>query len=60
MNIDNLLRFMNLYKFSNYNMVGYIDPMPEYYLHIDPSKLSDDEWAEKFKQLDDIRCREAI
>ena len=43
-----------------HNMVGYIDTMLEYYLHIDPSTLSDDDWAEKFKQLGDIRRREAI
>ena len=60
MNIDNLLKFIKLYKFSNYKMVGDIDTMLEYYLHIDPSTLSDDEWAEKFKQLGDIRRREAI
>lgn len=29
-----------------------------YYLHIDPNKLTDEEWAEKFKQLADIRKRE--
>lgn len=41
-----------------HNMVGYIDTMLEYYLHIDPGVLSDEEWAEKFKQLGDIRRRE--
>jgi hypothetical protein len=29
-------------------------------MHIDPSKLTDEEWAEKFKQLADIRKREVI
>lgn len=32
--------------------------MLEYYLHIDPSKLSDEEWALKFAQLADIRKKE--
>lgn len=32
--------------------------MLEYYLHIDPSKLNDRQWAEKLKQLGDIRQRE--
>jgi hypothetical protein len=29
-------------------------------MHIDPSKLTDEEWADKFKQLADIRKREVI
>ena len=41
-----------------HNFVGYVDTMLEYYLHIDPSELTDEEWAEKFKQLADIRKRE--
>jgi hypothetical protein len=32
--------------------------MLEYYLHINPDKLSDEEWAEKLAQLQDIRERE--
>ena len=32
--------------------------MLEYYLHIDPSSLSDQQWAEKLKQLADIRQKE--
>jgi len=32
--------------------------MLRYYLHIDPDKLSDEQWAETFKQLADIRQRE--
>lgn len=32
--------------------------MLEYYLHIDPNKLTDEEWAEKFAQVADIRKRE--
>ena len=41
-----------------HNFVGYVDTMLEYYLHIDPSKLTDEEWAEKFAQVADIRKRE--
>lgn len=32
--------------------------MLEYYLSINPSTLSDAEWAEKWAQLQDIRKRE--
>lgn len=32
--------------------------MLEYYLGIDPSTLTDEAWAEKFAQLQDIRKRE--
>ena len=32
--------------------------MLEYYLHIDPDRLDDHEWAEKVKQLEDIRQKE--
>jgi hypothetical protein len=33
--------------------------MLQYYLHItDPDSLTDLEWAQKFKQLEDIRKRE--
>ncbi|MBO7287357.1 MAG: hypothetical protein J6U85_03915 [Bacteroidales bacterium] len=39
-------------------ILSYVDTMLEYYLHIDPSELTDEEWAEKFKQLADIRKRE--
>lgn len=41
------------------NWIGYINTMMEYYLHIDPHTLSDDEWAEKFAQLQNIREGEA-
>ena len=41
------------------NPIGYIDTMLEYYLHIDPSTLSDAQWAEKFMQIADIRKRES-
>lgn len=30
-----------------------------YYLHLDPDTLTDEEWAETFAQLIDIREREA-
>ena len=41
------------------NWIGYVDTMLQYYLHIsDPGGLSDEEWAVKFKQLEDIRKRE--
>jgi len=33
--------------------------MLEYYLHIDPDKLSDEDWAIKIKQLKDIREEES-
>lgn len=29
--------------------------MLEYYLHINPDKLTDEQWGEKFAQLNDIR-----
>jgi hypothetical protein len=33
--------------------------MLRYYLHIDPTTLTDEQWAEAFSQLADIRQREA-
>nr|DAY67546.1 MAG TPA: Protein of unknown function (DUF2540) [Caudoviricetes sp.] len=33
--------------------------MLRYYLHIDPDKLSDEEWAQTIAQLADIRKNEA-
>ena len=41
------------------NWIGYVDTMLEYYLGIDPGKLSDEQWGEKFAQLLDIRDKEA-
>lgn len=35
-----------------------MDTMLEYYLGIDPEKLSDEEWGEKIAQLNDIRQKE--
>ena len=40
--------------------MGYVDTMIEYYLHIDPHKLTDEQWAEKFAQIADIRKRESV
>lgn len=41
------------------NWIGYVNTELEYYLGIDPQKLSDEEWGEKYAQLNDIRQREA-
>ena len=35
-----------------------MNTMLEYYLHIDPAKLTDEMWAEKFAQLTEIRKME--
>lgn len=40
------------------NPIGFFNTMLEYYLHIDPSKLSDLQWAEKISQLLEIRKME--
>lgn len=40
------------------NWIGYIDTLLQYYLSLDPSQLSDEEWAQKFAQLNDIRQKE--
>ena len=41
------------------NWIGYVNTMLQYHLHIaEPDSLTDEEWAEKFKQLEDIRKRE--
>lgn len=39
--------------------VGYCDNLLRYYLHIDPSGLTDAQWAQALAQLADIRQREA-
>jgi len=39
-------------------MVGYVNTMMRYYLHIDPDTLDDHTWAETFNQLLDIRKKE--
>ena len=41
------------------NWIGYVNTMLEYYLGINPQTLTDDEWAEKFAQLQNIREQEA-
>ena len=41
------------------NWVGFINTLLEYYLHLDSAKLTDEEWAEKFAQLKQIRKMEA-
>mgnify|MGYP000262365020 CR=1 FL=1 len=38
--------------------ISYIDTLLRYHLHIDPDKLSDEEWAVTFAQLEDIRKQE--
>jgi hypothetical protein len=35
-----------------------MDTMLEYYLGIDPGKLSDEMWAQKFMQISNIRKKE--
>lgn len=42
------------------NPIGYINTLLRYYLHIaDPDALDDDQWAEMYAQLIDIRKKEA-
>lgn len=41
------------------NWIGYMDTVMQYYLCIDPTQLSDEEWAEKYEQLKEIREKEA-
>ncbi len=36
-----------------------MNTLMRYYLHLDPDTLSDEEWAQTFKQLQDIRLRES-
>jgi len=33
--------------------------MIQYYLHINPNELTDEEWAEKYAQLMEIRKKES-
>ena len=40
-------------------MVGYFDNLIRYYLHMDPSELSDQQWAETIAQLKHIRQSES-
>jgi len=39
--------------------MGYVDTCIAFYTSYDPSKLSDERWAEVFKQIEDIRLNEA-
>jgi hypothetical protein len=41
------------------NPIAYIDTVLRYYLHIDPRPLTDEEWAQAYAQLIDIRNKEA-
>lgn len=40
-------------------MFGYFDNLIRYYLHMDPDKLDDQQWAITIAQLEDIRKRES-
>lgn len=41
------------------NPVVYVNTHLQYHLGIDPDTLTDEEWAEKYAQLADIRQKEA-
>lgn len=41
------------------NWIGYVNTMMEYYLGINPNELTDEEWGEKYAQLQDIREKES-
>jgi hypothetical protein len=41
------------------NWIGYINTEMQYYLHINTDDLTDEEWGEKYAQLNDIRKRES-
>lgn len=40
------------------NIISYIDTQMQYYLGINPQDLTDEEWGEKYAQLEDIRKKE--
>ncbi len=40
------------------NPISYIDTQMQYYLGINPQDLTDEEWGEKYAQLEDIRKKE--
>ena len=42
-----------------YNKIGYINTLMRYHLHINPDELSDEQWAQTFKQLAEIRKTES-
>ncbi|MDO5650351.1 MAG: hypothetical protein Q4G11_07075, partial [Gallicola sp.] len=41
------------------NFIRYIDLQMRYYLGINPEKLNDEEWAETYEMLKDIREKES-
>ncbi len=41
------------------NWISYVNTEMEYYLGINPNNLTDEQWGEKYAQLNDIRQREA-
>jgi hypothetical protein len=41
------------------NWIGYVDTIISYYTSYDPATLSDTRWAEVYKQIEDIRIKEA-
>ena len=41
------------------NWIVYNDTMLEYYLGINPQKLTNEQWAEKLAMLEDIKKKEA-
>lgn len=46
------------YDSSNPDALRKVNAQSNYHLHIDPTTLTDEEWAEKSAQLADIRKRE--
>ena len=41
------------------DFIGYVNTMLRYYLHCDPARMTDQEWAIALAQLTDIRKRES-
>ena len=41
------------------NWIGYVDTTIAYYTSYNPSELSDERWAEVYKQIVDLRIQEA-
>jgi hypothetical protein len=41
------------------NWISYVNTELQYYLNVNPDHLSDEEWGEKYAQLNNIRQREA-
>lgn len=42
-----------------HNWVGYVDTILQYYLHIDPDTLNDEQWANAIAALEELRRQEA-